>query len=80
MDNQNQEQFQEWKDNPQTKLFLKYLSDVRGAIIGHYAMQWANGTAITDRQADIDCGKCQVIEEIQSLDYEDIDGFYGEDK
>lgn len=74
----SQEEFQEWKDSRQTKLFLKYLSDVRGAIIGHYAMQWANGSFIGDRQADMDSGKCQVMEEILSLDHQDIEDFYFE--
>lgn len=65
------EEYQLWKDHPQTKQFHQYLLDYRKQVME----KWANGALIGD-EALMGIARVQMAEEIVNLDDDSISEFY----
>lgn len=67
----NTEQYQLWKDHPQTKQFHQYLVDYRAQLME----RWAKG-ALTGDDSLMAIARAQMSDEIVNLDDDSISEFY----
>lgn len=67
------EQFQRWKDSPQTKDFLRYLKDQAA----EWALDWAKGTAASEgRQMQWFQAQAAMLHRLLELDVNEVREFY----
>lgn len=71
-----QRDFDNWKHNPVTKMFLKYLYDYRGAMRAQVVERWEDGALqlIDEKEAR---GRTLALKEIVGLQFHHITDFYG---
>jgi hypothetical protein len=67
----NVEQFQQWRHDPLTVLFHKYLTDYRQSLME----RWAAGK-LQEPESTMAMGQCQMLLELTSLDDDTIGNFY----
>lgn len=72
----NVEQFQQWKDDPLTLLFMQYLRDYRQDLME----RWAQGSIVEPSEQLMAIARCQVAEEITTLDDNSVSEFYRKQK
>lgn len=71
----NVEQYQQWKDDPLTVLFLQFLRDYRLSLME----TWAAG-GLQDKEALLALGRCQLADDLAGLDDDYISEFYRQRK
>jgi len=65
------EEYQLWKEHPQTKQFHQYLVDYRAQLMD----KWAQG-ALTGNESLMAIARAQMADEIVNLDDDSISEFY----
>jgi len=69
----SKEEYQQWKDHPLTQRFHQYLKDYRQALME----KWAQGAlAPTSPEALMAVARCQMADEIATLEDDSIADFY----
>jgi hypothetical protein len=81
MNKLTKEEFQEWQSLRETQLVLQYLSDVRVSLKDGWSDAFASGAYLdlNEKEKAMESGKCQILEDVVDLEFEDIDNFYEED-
>ena len=74
--NVNKEQFNLWKHDPVTKLFLQFLQDKRKYLIDFAAEQWVGGSDTFAQMNQTVRGQVVELGEIAELEFETIQAFY----
>ena len=73
MKNLTKDEYDEWKTNPVTKAVLGFCSDVRKKIMADHNEAFACGMFYPERDQWTDSGKCQMLEDLVNLEFEDIE-------
>jgi len=71
----SKEEYQQWKDHPLTKQFHQYLKDYRQVLMEKWAK---GGYHPTDPEALMAVARCQMADEIATLDDDWIENFYSQ--
>lgn len=71
--------FENWRHNPVTKMFMKYLTDYRGALTAQVISQWEAGALQLNDEKE-GRGRHLTLKEIISLRFNHIANFYGVDQ
>ena len=74
--NVNKEQFNLWKHDPATKLFLQFLQDKRKYLIDFAAEQWVGGSDTFAQMNQTVRGQVVELGEIAELEFGTIEAFY----
>jgi hypothetical protein len=72
----NKEQFNLWKHDPVTKLFLQFLQDKRKYLIDFAAEQWIAGSDTFSQMNQTVRGQVVELGEIAELEFGTIEAFY----
>lgn len=72
----NKEQFNLWKHDPVTKLFVQFLQDKRKYLIDFAAEQWVGGSETFAQMNQTVRGQVVELGEIAELEFETIQAFY----
>lgn len=78
--NTTKEQFNLWKHDPITKLFLTFLHDKRKTLIDFATEQWVGGSESFAKINDAVRGQVVELGEITGIEFEHIEAFYNEEK
>lgn len=74
--NVDKEQFNLWKHDPVTKLFLSFLADKRKYLIDFAAEQWVGGSDTFAQMNQTVRGQVVELGEIAELEFGTIEAFY----
>lgn len=74
--NANKEQFNLWKHDPVTKLFIQFLQDKRKYLIDFAAEQWVGGSDTFAQMNQTVRGQVVELGEIAELEFGTIEAFY----
>ena len=72
----SKEDYLEWKTNPQTKKFLKYLEDFSQRLAQNHNDLFVMGNRCSEEDFYRDSERAKTLDDIINLDIEDIEGFY----
>ena len=75
----NQEQWDKWKDHPQTVTFFKFLTDLRGVVARDVAEDVSKGSVVRQEYIEELTRKCGIYHELENLEFEAIESFYEEE-
>jgi len=67
----NAEQYAEWRDDPRTVLYMRFLRDYRQSLME----KWAVG-GLQDKEELLAMGRCQLADDLTKLDDDFIQTFY----
>lgn len=76
----NKEQFNLWKHDPVTKLFLMFLADKRKHLIDFATEQWVAGSETFSQMNQTVRGQVVELGEIADIEFGMIEAFYNEEK
>lgn len=68
----SKEQYQEWAAHPLTQQFHQYLRDYRQQLMD----RWAQGQMVDSQDQLMAVARCQMADEIATLDNDSISEFY----
>lgn len=76
-----QRDFQSWRHNPVSAVFLQYLKDYRARVLDEIQREWQAGPLAPEREHEARW-RIKVTEEIATLQFDHIAAFYeiGEDR
>lgn len=74
------EEFGQWKTNPTTEKFFRWLNDRRIQMAEDVAASLAAGVTIEKSYADDVALRCEIYLDLESLDFGDIANFYQGDR
>jgi hypothetical protein len=75
----NKEQFNLWKHDPVTRLFVQFLQDKRKYLIDFASEQWVGGSDTFSQMNQTVRGQVVELGEIAELEFETIKAFYTEE-